>query len=465
MQLTHKIALCPTPEQVDYFKRACGTARRVWNWALHEWNRQYAAGGRPNAMALKKQFNAIKYTDPQWLDENGQPWIKTVHRDAHAQPFKHLERAWSRFFAEVKAGARIAPNDKAQCRALRQQGVRLAYPPTFKKKGRCRDSFYVANDKFSLSGKTVRLPKIGEVAMTEELRFAGKILGATVSRTADRWFVAIQVEVPDAQFYRRRTSHEVNGVDLGLKAAATISNGKVIEAPKPLKAALRRLKIRSRCLSRKLQSAKEAAGWGRRACLPKGTRLPVSNNRRKSAATLARLHARIANLRADFTHKLTTRLCRENQALVIEDLNVEGMLANEKLARAISDVGFGMLRSQLEYKARRYGTHLIIADRWYPSSRLCSVCGWKNEALTLRDREWVCAECGAHHDRDLNAALNLKRLATETALPVASPTSNGGAALGMVPSVVGKVTPVRDDGSHQDASGQEEKRAYLCALS
>jgi transposase, IS605 OrfB family, central region len=323
----------------------------------------------------------------------------------------------------------------------------------------------VANDKFTLEGKTIRLPKIGEVAMTEELRFKGKILGATVSRTADRWFVAIQVEVPDAQFYRRRTVHEVNGIDLGIQAAATISSGEAIEAPKPLKAALRRLKIRGRRLSRKLEAARKAAGCERHACLPEGTRLPVSNNRQKSAAILARLYARMANIRADFTHKLTTRLCRENQALVIEDLNVKGMLQNEKLARAISDVGFGMLRSQLEYKARRYGTQLTIANRWYPSSRLCSICGWKNEALTLRDREWVCAECGAHHNRDLNAALNLKRLATETALPVASPTSNGGAAAGTVPAVVGKVTPVRDDGGRQDTSGQEEKCAHFCALS
>jgi len=446
MQRTHKIALCPTPEQVDYFKRACGTARRVWNWALNEWNKQYAAGGKPNAMALKKQFNAIKYTDPQWLDENGRPWLRDIHRDAHAQPFAHLAKAWERFFTDLKAG-------------------KEAHAPRFKKKGRCRDSFYVANDKFTLEGRTIRLPRIGEVAMTEELRFKGKILGATVSRTADRWFVAIQVEVPDAQCYRRRTSHEVNGIDLGVTAAATISSGEVVEAPKPLNAALRRLKIRGRRLSRKLQAAKEMAGFGRHACLPKGTRLPVSNNRQKSAATLARLYARLANLRADVTHKLTTRLCRENQAFVIEDGNVKGMLANERLARAIADVGFGMLRSQLEYKAKRYGTHLIIADRWYPSSRLCSICGWKNEALTLSDREWVCAQCGAHHDRDLNAARNLKRLATETALPVASPTSNGGAAAGTVPAAAGKVTPVRDDGGHQDTSGQEENRAHLCALS
>ena len=446
MQRTHTIARCPTPEQVDSFKRACGTARRVWNWALNEWNRQYAAGGRPNAMALKKPFNAITDTDPQWLDESGQPWLQDIHRDAHAQPFRNRAKAWERFFADLKEG-------------------KEAHEPRLKKTGRCRDSLYVANDTFTLMGKTIRLPRIGDVAMTEERRFAGTMLGATVSRTADRWFVAIQVEVPDAQCYRCRTAHEVNGIDLGIKAAATISSGEVVEAPKPLKAALRRLNIRSRRLSRKLQAAKKAAGFERRARLPKGTRLPVSNNRRTSAATLARLHARLANLRADVTHKLTTRLCRENQAFVIEDVNVKGMLANERLARAISDVGFGVFRSQLEYKAKRYGTHLIIADRWYPSSRLCSMCGWKNEALTLSDREWVCAQCGAHHDRDLNAARNLKRLATETALPVASPTSNGGAAAGTVPAAAGKVTLVRDDGGHQDTSGQEENRAHLCALS
>jgi putative transposase len=104
MQLTYKIALCPTPEQVDYFKRACGTARRVWNWALNEWNKQYASGGKPNAMALEKQFNAIKYTDPQWLDENRRPWLRDIHRDAHAQPFAHLAKAWERFFTDLKAG-------------------------------------------------------------------------------------------------------------------------------------------------------------------------------------------------------------------------------------------------------------------------------------------------------------------------------------------------------------------------
>jgi putative transposase len=415
MQLSHRIELRPTPEQVDYFKRACGTARRVWNWALAEWRRQYAAGGKPNAMALKKQFNAIKYHDPEWLDENGQPWLKTIHRDAHAQPFTNLERAWARFFKDLKEGKK-------------------ASEPQFKKKGKSRDSFYVANDRFRISGQTIRLPKVGAVAMTETLRFEGKILGAIVSRTADRWYVAIQVDVPDHVFRRRRTGNGVVGVDLGVKAAATLSTGEVIDAPKPLQRMLRRLQIRERAQSRKLEAAKVAVGIPQEAPIPKGTNLPISNNRKKVAQSLARLHARIANIRRDVVHKLTTRLCRKNQAVVIEDLNVRGMLQNEKLARAIGDVGFGLFRTQMEYKAKRYGTRLIVADQWYPSSRLCSVCGRNNEALALRDREWTCPACGTHHDRDLNAARNLERLATETALPEASPSGNGGAAVGMVPS-------------------------------
>jgi putative transposase len=366
-------------------------------------------------MALKKQFNAIKYHDPEWLDENGQPWLKTIHRDAHAQPFTNLERAWARFFKDLKEGKK-------------------ASEPQFKKKGKSRDSFYVANDRFRISGQTIRLPKVGAVAMTETLRFEGKILGATVSRTADRWYVAIQVDVPDHVFRRRRTGNGVVGVDLGVKAAATLSTGEVIDAPKPLQRMLRRLQIRERAQSRKLEAAKVAVGIPQEAPIPKGTNLPISNNRKKVAQSLARLHARIANIRRDVVHKLTTRLCRKNQAVVIEDLNVRGMLQNEKLARAIGDVGFGLFRTQMEYKAKRYGTRLIVADQWYPSSRLCSVCGRNNEALALRDREWTCPACGTHHDRNLNAARNLERLATETALPEASPSGNGGAAVGMVPS-------------------------------
>jgi putative transposase len=238
------------------------------------------------------------------------------------------------------------------------------------------------------------------------------------------------VDVPDAQALSRRSGHGVVGVDLGLKAAATLSSGESLPAPKPLKGALRRLKLRGRRLSRKLTAAKKQAGIT--GAIPKGTRLPVSSNRKKASRALARLHARIARIRVDFLHKLTTKLCRENQTVVIEDLNVKGMMANERLARAISDVGFGEFRRQVAYKTVRYGGTLVIAPRFYPSSKLCSTpgCGWKKDDLTLNDREWTCPSCGRTHERDHNAALNLERLATvatsavltsaATALPVAS---------------------------------------------
>jgi putative transposase len=447
MLLSHRIRLDPMHEQRGYFARAAGTARRVWNWALAEWHRQAAAGEKPNAMALKKAFNRIKYADPAWLDANGQPWLATVHRDAHAQPFAHLARAWTRYFEQRRAG-------------------QPAHAPRFKKKGRCRDSFYVANDKLRLEGDVVVLPKVGRVLLREPLRWPGRIMGATVSREADHWFIALQVEVPDDIARRRRKGDATVGVDLGVSSAATLSTGEKIAAPRPLKAALRRLRIRSRRLTRKLEAAKKVSGIAGR--IAKGTRLPVSKNRVCGARALARLHARIARVRADFTHKLSTRLCRENQVVVIEDLNVRGMLANARLARSIADVGFHELRRQLQYKAARYGTQIVLADRWYPSSKLCCACGVRNGMLALAERSWICAACGTHHDRDLNAAINLERLATgalaaQTALPVASQAVTPDTAADPRSTGGGKVTPVRHEHGQQDGSGQEEGAARLCA--
>ena len=397
MLLSHKIRLNPTPAQRDYFARAAGTHRFTWNWALAEWNRRYEAGEKPSGMDLRKQFNGLKYAEF--------PWLKDMHRDSHAQSFADLQKAWGKTFADFKAG----------------KGFNK---PRFKKKGVSKDSFYVANDQFKVNGTQVRLPRLGVVQMAEALRFDGKIMGARVSRTADHWYIAIQVELKDGTLGRKADG--VVGVDLGVSTLATLSTGEKVKSPKALAKSLRRLKIRQRRHSRKTKG---------------------SSNRVKSAQRLARLHARIASVRKDFTHKLTTKLCRENQTVVIEDLNVKGMLSNGKLARHIADVGFGEFRRQLEYKSLRYGTRLVVADRWFPSSKLCSACGSKNESLKLSDRVWVCKACGVKHDRDGNAALNLKRLATETALPVANADE-------MVSSV-GEVTLVRYEVGLLGASGQE----------
>ncbi|VXB36209.1 transposase [Massilia sp. 9I] len=446
MLLAHRIRLEPTPAQRDYFARAAGTARRVWNWALAEWNRLAASGQRPDAMRLKKHFNAIKYAHPDWLDDQGNPWLRTVHRDAHAQPFAHLARAWSRYFEARRTGEH-------------------ARPPRFKKKSRCRDSFYVANDQFRIEGKIAVLPRVGRVSLSETLRWPGKIMGGSVSREADDWFLAVQVDVPDDVGRCRRSGSGVVGVDLGITAAATFDSGYKVAAPRPLKAALRRLRIRSRRQSRKHEAAKALAGIDVGGT--KGWTLPKSKNQTKGAKALARLQARIARVRRDFLHKLTTRLCRENQAVGIEDLHVKGMLANHRLARSIADIGFHEFRRQLLYKAQRYGTRIVVAERWYPSSRLCSGCGAKNSKLALGERSWTCG-CGARHDRDVNAAINLQRLATaalgvETALPVASQALTPGTAAGTVPAAGGKVTPARHEHGQQDGSGQEENAAHLRA--
>lgn len=354
--LSHKIRLDPNPTQAKALARACGVARFTWNWALAEWNRQYEAGEKPNTMALKKQWNAIK--------REQFPWVLESPSDANLQPFADLQRAFTNFFAG---------------RARR---------PRFKKRGQ-HDSFYIANARFDVDGRSVRLGPLGWFRMREELRFNGKILSARVSREADQWFIAIQVELAEA--LPQTVGEGTVGVDLGIAHLATMSNGEVVDAPKPLAQKLTKLRRLQRSVSRKQRG---------------------SRNREKAKRKVARLHLRIRNIRNDCLHRLTTKLCRENQAVVIEDLNVAGMVHNRHLARAIADVGMGEFRRQLTYKADLYGVALLVADRWYPSSKTCSACGAVTPHLALSERTFVCAECGAVMDRDLNAARNLEGLGT-----------------------------------------------------
>jgi putative transposase len=351
MILAHKIALDPTVKQAIGLVKACGTARYAWNWALAEWKRQYESGEKPNTNALKIQWNKEK---PEWVYESP--------KDANQRPFANLRKAFVRFF---KKKARY---------------------PRFKRKG-VHDSFYLSNDKFAVDGSRVRIPIIGWVHMTEEIRFAGKIQSASVSRTADRWFISFSIDV--GEYSKTRTGDGIIGVDLGVKDAIVLSTGEKLEGPKPLRKSLKALGRRARRLSRKTKK---------------------SNRRTKAKRKVARLHARITNIRNDFLHKATTRICRENQAVVIEDLNVRGMVKNHRLARAISDIGFGEFRRQLGYKAKIYESEIIVADRFFPSSKTCSSCGSIKENLMLSEREFRCEDCGFTGDRDVNAAINLRTL-------------------------------------------------------
>ena len=349
--LTHKIRLTPTPEQVTYFKKACGTARFVYNWALAEWQTQYRAGGKPSALGLKTQFNAMKRA--------AFPWMSDVTKCAPEGAFRNLNKAFTNFFAK------------------------RARFPRFKKRG-AHDSFAIDNSKFSVDGKRVNIPKLGWVRMTEALRFSGKIMNGVVSRIADKWFLSITVQ---GEFARPQGENQaVVGVDLGLNTLATLSTGETWANPRALRHAERRLAR----LQRKFSNT-------------------LSGSRRRDNARMrvARLYDRIACVRQDATHKLTTWLTRRFQTIVIEDLRVNGMIKNRKLAKHIADANFGEIRRQLAYKARLSGQALLVADRWFPSSKMCSHCGAIHPALTLADRMCVCPACGHRQDRDLNAAVNL----------------------------------------------------------
>jgi putative transposase len=236
MIFAHKIALDLTQAQETYCRKAAGTARLTYNWGLAEWTRQYHAGERPTAMKLKQQWNAIKYEQ--------YPWLADIHRDAHAQPFVNLNAAFQAFFQNLK--------DRKVGKTRRKVGY-----PTFKKKG-AHDGFYIANDKVQVQSKRLRIPKLGWVRMREALRFSGKLMSAAISRTADRWYVSLSVQVDPLPTPSENQAGWV-GVDLGIRHLATLSTPREhIDGPKPLKAALRKLRRLNRELARRV---KFSANW------------------------------------------------------------------------------------------------------------------------------------------------------------------------------------------------------------
>jgi putative transposase len=228
--------------------------------------------------------------------------------------------------------------------------------------------------------------------MRETLRFAGRIVSATVARVANQWYASITVETSDLPSPPAERQGTV-GVDLGVKALATLSTGEKFEGSKALRTLLIRLRRLSRAVSRKIKE---------------------SRNRAKAKLKLAKLYGRIANIRRDNLHQLSTSITRRFHTIGIEDLNVKGMLRNRHLARSIADMGFYELRRQLEYKAAWRGGRVVVADRWFPSSKLCSGCGYRLEALGLDIRHWTCPCCGSSHDRDVNAAINLESMAVSS---------------------------------------------------
>jgi len=365
MLAAHRIRLDPNNTQSTYLARAAGIARFAYNWALSEWQKQYEACKadpmlpRPSEAALRRQLNSIK--------REHYPWMLVVTKNAPQMAIVQLGRAFENFFAG-----------------------RARYP-RFRRKGQ-DDRFTLTNEQFRIEGRYIRIPKLGWVRMREALRFAGKVVSASVARVADRWYASITVDTSDPPVPPADNQGAV-GVDLGITALATLSTGETFQGPKALRTLLTRLRRLSRALARKVKG---------------------SRNRVRAKLRLARLHARIANIRRDSLHKLSTSITRRFHTIGIEDLNVKGMLGNRHLARAIADMGFYELRRQLEYKATWRGGHFVLVDRWFPSSKLCSCCAYRLESLGLNMRHWTCPGCGSLNDRDVNAAINLRNVAVSS---------------------------------------------------
>src|SRR5437763_6329142 len=354
----HKIRLNPTDEQAVYFAKAAGTARFVWNWALAEWDRQYEAGEKPTALKLKKQFNEIR--------REQFPWTWEVTKNASDQPFLDLGKAFTAFF---------------EGRARR---------PRFKRKKRSKPSFYLANDQFELGDHRIWVPKLGWVNMAENLRFQGKVTGARITKTADWWFVSIQVEMPETIPVQNPAAC---GIDVGLNRLATLSTGEEYENQAFLKTALGKLRQANKRLHRRKLGSK---------------------NREKARRQIARLHYRITCMRDDVLQKLTTRLADCYGTIGIEDLNLKGLLKNRRLSRSFSDAALGKLLNLLEAKVEQRGGQIIKVGRFFPSSKTCHWCGWKWEDMQLSDRVFLCQnlKCAYHHceqDRDYNAGQNILR--------------------------------------------------------
>jgi len=399
MLIAHRILLDPNNVQATHLARAAGVARYTYNWALAEWQRQYIAHRldpslpRPSQLSLRRRLNAIK---------RGQfPWMLEVTKCAPQMAIIQLGDAFQNFFAG------------------------RARHPTFRRKGE-HDRFTITNDQFRIEAGRIRIPNLGWVRMRETLRFTGRLVSATISRHAGRWYASITIDTAGLSLPPAENKGAV-GVDLGVSALATLSTGEVIPGSKALRTLLARLRRISRALSRKLRGSK---------------------NRIRAKARLAKLHVRIGNVRRDALHKLTTSLTRRFHTIGIEDLNVKGMLGNRRLARAIADMGFYELRRQLEYKAAWRGSQVVVADRWYPSSKTCSCCGHVLERLTLGQRCWSCPGCDIKHDRDVNAAVNLRNLAVSSTV-----TACGGAGTGPMPRHRAKPAPMKQESNGKAALG------------
>ncbi|BDM82888.1 RNA-guided endonuclease InsQ/TnpB family protein [Acaryochloris marina] len=362
MKLRYRYRVYPTPVQANRLAQMFGCTRVVWNDALTFCQQQYAQGGKyPGSTALMKQcITKAKQTEER-------SWLSSVSVVPLQQSVRDLDVAFRNFFSSV-SGKRKGPK------------VRM---PRFKKRHSTQTARFTLRG-FSV-GTKLYLAKIGSIKVQWSRALPSEPSSVTIIKDpSGRYFASFVVEKEPELLLWNDTSI---GIDLGITTFATLSTGQKIEAPKPLKRYLKKLARLQKTLSR----------------CEKG-----SNRRQAAKLKVAQLHNRIKDIRTDFLHKLSTQLIIENQEINLEELNVSGMLKNRRLSKAISDLGWRQFRTMLEAKATMYGRDVNVISRWEPTSQTCSCCGHREGRKQLGIREWQCLNCGVFHDRDINAALNIK---------------------------------------------------------
>jgi len=366
MRISLKTELKLNNYQKTQLAKHAGVARHAWNWGLNlcksilDYNIEHPEAKLkfPSAIDLHKLL-------VKWV-KSEHDWYYEVSKTSPQYALKHLSAAFTDFFKK---------------KTIRGKPVGF---PRFKRKGQ-QDSFTLEGT-IKIDHRKIQLPKIGLLKTYEDLPTGLTPKTAIISRTAQRWFVSFSYEI-DAQPTDKQRA--VVGVDLGIKTLATLSSGETFANPQPYRTAERQLKRLQKAASRKVIG---------------------SNNRQKANQKLAKQHAKVANIRSYTLNKLTTHLAKNHGQVVIEDLNVSGLMANHKLAKSISDLGMYEFRRQLTYKCKLYGSKLITVNRFYPSSKTCSCCGHIQE-MPLKERVFNCSGCSISIDRDLNAALNLEHQA------------------------------------------------------
>ena len=352
MLKSFKFQLLPTKDQEVLLAKHFGCKRFVWNHFLNRRKDEYLK----NEKTLNYYDCATELVELKKVEETN--WLKEINSQTLQHTLRDLDGAYNHFFRKQSKF------------------------PKFKSKWD-KQSFRVPQH-ISIEGNKIYFPKFNEGIELNIHREIGEINFITVSKTpTGKYFVSITSEVGEIQ--KLPKSDKSIGVDLGIKDFAVCSNGDKFDNPKHYHKLEKKLKFKQRQLSKKKKE---------------------SNNRLKYRKQVALVHEKIHNNRQDFLHKLSTKLIHENQVICIEDLNVKGMMSNHKLAKSIGNCGWGEFVRQLNYKAKWYGREVVVIDRFFPSSKTCSHCGWINEGLTLKDREWTCV-CGKVIDRDLNASLNI----------------------------------------------------------